>query len=1168
MGHRWAAVMLGLVLWLPVPVLAGDPVTAPWPRPLGPADALPTAALRAVVEDRDGYLWFASDDGLLRFDGHRFSAWRREQGLPDVDVRALHLDAQDQLWLATASQGLLTLSADRREIQSVPGNGAVVLPRIGVMQITSTPDGVVWVGTLDDGLFARQPDGRWQRVPLQLHGAPVRRVTALVTDHQGRLWIGTPAGALRREEHRFIQVPLHDDQHVDVHVLWPDPDGGVWVHTPQGVHRWRDGELHRMPEGTAMPVLRSTAGDLWSAGASGLRLHARGQAPQPVPLRGYAGAVMSTAAVSHALEDRVGGLWWVGRGEGLWHLPARWRQFTLLAAARDGWPGLDGDHVLALAPSHGRRVWIAGDRGRLQRVDTVSGRSDLGVDYRPDHLRAGTVAIAEDRRGQVWVASGNTLSRYLPGSGGRRHWLLGVGGDAGRVDLQACSDGSLWLGRADRIQRRDADGVLQLSAAPHTLGLVPPSHGPQLLCNDDGRLWATDRSGVKRWLPAQERFAVVEGAPRGEVGAIARGEDGHYWIGSLGVLRRYRWDGQQLRKTHSFGPAHGYPRLLARALVVDAAGVAWAGDARGLVRVDPHGGGVRHFGGDEGLPAQGVLPHGLVRTADGRLAAAVSEGGLLLIDPAGVAGPERAPGLVIHAITARRGKAQITLPVGAGPVPLSGADRHVRVAARLLSSGAPSHVQYRFRLQDHEAQWEESDATGLRVFERLPVGLQTLEVQARQGNGRWSPVRRVTLQVVPAWWQAPPARWAAAAAGLGAVWLWGWRFHVRRGRQRRWRWLRARQGHAERASVQRTRFLTTLGTRIRVPMTAVLGWSELLLRSPLPPSQRSRVNSLHHAGEHLLRLMDDALDLASIESGELQLQPAPFVLQRMIEALHALLLPVAQGKALALEWHSTLPASACVIGDARRLRQILLNLLGNALKFTAQGTVRLEAHGGHDGQGIVLRVCDTGPGMTPAQCQRLFQRFEQADGAQTAARYGGSGLGLSISRDLAVAMGGDITVTSVPGQGTCFQVALPLPRGELPTGIVAACALPGPAAAGALRVLVVYPSAVVAEVLLAMLASLGHLPTHFPGADALPPTAADGAGWDVIVVDPALRVDGERVGARLSRRWPGVPRVALTARADAAAQREAIAAGFELFLRLPVSRAALGDGLARCRRSA
>ena len=95
--------MLGGLLWLPMPALAGTLVTLPWPRPLGPADALPTSALRAVVEDRDGYLWFASDDGLLRFDGHRFRAWRREQGLPDVDLRALHVDAQDRLWLATAS---------------------------------------------------------------------------------------------------------------------------------------------------------------------------------------------------------------------------------------------------------------------------------------------------------------------------------------------------------------------------------------------------------------------------------------------------------------------------------------------------------------------------------------------------------------------------------------------------------------------------------------------------------------------------------------------------------------------------------------------------------------------------------------------------------------------------------------------------------------------------------------------------------------------------------------------------------------------------------------------------------------------------------------------------------------------------------------------------------
>lgn len=1168
-GRRWVGVMLGVMLWLPALAAAGTLVTLPWPRPMGPADALPTSAIRAIGEDRVGYLWFASDDGLLRFDGHRFRAWRREQGLPDVDLRALHVDAQDRLWLATASEGLVMVSADRRVIQPVPGDGSVLLPRTGIVQITSTPEGMLWVGTRDAGLFARHADGRWQVVPLQLQGVPVARVDALVTDRDGRLWVGTPEGVLRREGNRFVAVALPPGVRGDIQSLWPDPDGGVWAKTRRALHRWTaDGAVLPSPAQPDMPLLRSAAGELWTSGPAGLLRHARGHAAQPVPLRRHDGTTLQAAALGQALEDRVGGLWWVGRRQGLWHLPARWHQFTLLPAARDGGPGLDGDHVLALAPAGDAQVWVASEGGSVQRVDLRTGRADRGFDYRPARLRTGAVGMAEDRRGQVWVTSGNTLSRYEPGTGRLRHWLLGWEGGTGAVDLQACRDGSLWLARSDRIQQRDAEGALLLSAVPQTLGLVPPAYGPHLLCTDDGELWAVDRSGVKRWLPAQERFASIDGAPRDTVGAIARGRDGHVWVSSPGVLRRYRWDGQQLRMTHVFGQAQGYPQLLARALVIDARGVAWAGDTRGLVRVDPHAGAVRRFGSDDGLPAHDVLPRRLVRTAGDHVVAAVHEGGLLLFDPVAVLRPARTPGLVIHAITARRGNAQISVPVGTGPVPLWGADRHIRVAARLLSGGDQAHVRYRFRLQGQDPEWQESGAAGLRVFERLPAGLQTLEVQARQGDGRWSPSRRVTLQVAPAWWQTPPARWAAAAIAIGLAWLGACGVRARCRRQRRWRWLHGRQQHAERASVQRTRFLAALGTRIRVPMTAVLGWSELLLRVPLAPEERNRINSLHYAGEHLLRLMDDALDMASIESGQLQLQPAPFVLQDLIEELHALLLPVAQAKALVLEWSSTVPASACFIGDARRLRQILLNLVGNALKFTAQGAVRLEARWADGRDGVLLRVLDTGPGMTSAQCQRLFQRFEQADGARTAAGHGGSGLGLSISRDLALAMGGDITVSSRPGEGACFDVCLPLPcvdAGEAGTPLYARAE---PIGGGQLQVLVVHPLPVVGQVLPAVLASLGHSARYVPGLDDVPTAAGEGMGWDVIMVDPDLRVGGERAGARLSRCWPGVPRIALTPRADAGAQREAMAAGFDVFLRLPVSRAALADGLARCRRVA
>jgi len=1157
--------MLSIVLWLPMAAAAGTLVTLPWPRPLGPADALTTVAFRAVVEDRGGCLWFASDDGLFRFDGHRFRAWQREEGLPEMDLRALHVDAHDQLWIATATQGLAMLPADRSGIHDVPGSGAVRLPPSGIVQITSTSDGVVWVGTLDDGLFARRPDGRWQVIRLQQRGSDVHQVNALATDHSGRLWVGTPGGALRREGDRFIELSLPSGERGGVQSLWPDPEGGVWARTPGGVHRWNsDGVLLPMSPRQDMPLLRSTHGEMWSAGPTGLFRHRDGQVPQPVPLRGHDGATLTSAAIRHALEDRNGGMWWIGQRQGLWHLPARWRQFTLLRTARDGGPRLAGDHVLALAPSRDQRLWVADDSGRVQRVDLGTGRSDIGFDYRPEHLRSDAVGVAEDRRGQLWVARGNTLSRYLPGTGRQRHWLLGGDTGTGPIDLQACRDGSLWLARADRIQRRDADGVLQLSATPYTLGLVPPTHGPQVLCTDDGLLWATDRDGIKRWLPAQERFASVDGAPRGVVGAIARGQDGHYWISSAGMLGRYRWDGQQLRRTHGFGAAQGYPQVLARALLVDAHGIAWAGDPRGLIRVDPHGGGVHRFAGDDGLPAHEVLPRLLVRTDGDHAVAATREGGLLLFDPALVLPAAPAPGLVIHAITVRRGGARISLPVSTGPVLLSHADRHIRVAAG-PPGGGPASMAYRFRLQGHDAEWQDGGAVGRHVLQRVPAGLQTLEVQARLEEGGWSPIHRVALQVAPAWWQTPPVRWSAAAAAIGAVWLGGAGYQAWRGRQWRWRWLWARYQHAERASLQRTRLLTTLGARIRVPMTAVLGWSELLLRTPLAPEQRARVDCLHYAGQHLLRLADDALDMACIEAGRLQLQPAPFALQQLVDDLHALLLPVAQARSLVLECHSTLPASAVFLGDAPRMRQILLNLLGNALKFTACGSVRLEAQPGNTGEGVLLRVRDTGPGMTAAQCERLFQRFEQAEGMQTAARYGGSGLGLSISRELALAMGGDITVTSRPGEGACFQVQLPLPR-VLATGTAPRRAREEPCAGGPLRVLVVCPVATVAQLVQAMLASLGHRAMLVPALDGMPGTAGDGACWDVIVVDPALWIDGERAGARVARCWPGIPRVALSACADARAQREATAAGFNVFLRLPLNRAALADGLDRCRR--
>jgi signal transduction histidine kinase len=545
------------------------------------------------------------------------------------------------------------------------------------------------------------------------------------------------------------------------------------------------------------------------------------------------------------------------------------------------------------------------------------------------------------------------------------------------------------------------------------------------------------------------------------------------------------------------------------------------------------------------------------------------KGGLLAFDPRALREPDRPPVLVLEAMSRRRHGRPLPVPLHASPVLLSTADRNVRVAVSLLGRGDPDRIQYRFRLPGHDPGWIDTGPVAQRLFARLPAGEHTLLMQARHAEGPWSAVREVSLRVQPLWWETGVGR-ATIAAVLCVLVVLAARLQQRQRRRRsRRRQARAGRQRAEQDSAQRSRFLADLGRQIRAPLTPVLGWSELLLQSPLSPIQREQVASLQQAGHHLLHLMDDALDVASIESGRLQLQGTPFALAPLLLELRALQQPAADGKGLALHWSSSLDARASFHGDVQRLRQILLNLLGNAVKFTTRGQVSLSARAGPEGRGLVLCVADTGPGMSADQMQRLFQRFSQVEGAQTAARHGGSGLGLAISRDLARAMGGDIEVESQPGRGTQFHLVLPWARAldPSPAASVPAEGCTAQAAACNLRVMVLLPSASAVDVICALLRAQGHRVT---GVDAVDTWLrdVDPGPWDLIATDPDMLVHGARLSARLPWLWPGVPRLALTPRADACAERDARAGGFDLFLRLPVTSARLVAGLAQCRARA
>jgi len=391
---------------------------------------------------------------------------------------------------------------------------------------------------------------------------------------------------------------------------------------------------------------------------------------------------------------------------------------------------------------------------------------------------------------------------------------------------------------------------------------------------------------------------------------------------------------------------------------------------------------------------------------------------------------------------------------------------------------------------------------------------------------------------------------------------------------------------AEAASRAKSEFLATMSHEIRTPLNGVLGMNELLLGSDLEGHQREWAAAVRLSGQHLLAVINDILDFSKIESGHLQLDPHDFDLVDHIEQTVALFMPLARNKGLdmgvqLMPWE---PPRAAVHGDPVRLRQVLSNLIGNAIKFTDRGEVRvsmlMEPSGPAAGEGQrewAIRICvaDTGVGIDPEVHARIFEQFSQADGSTTR-RYGGTGLGLAISRRLVSLMGGTLQVDSAPGRGSRFTIGLTLPaaREALPPvtadGAPAAPGASGPTPVLHGRVLLGEDNLVNQELAKAMLGKLGlTVCVANDGREVLERFGE--AEYDLVLMDCQMPVmDGFEATASI-RRWPGgrgerVPIIALTANAMLEDRQRCLEAGMTAFISKPFAfeqlRTVVGTALA------
>jgi signal transduction histidine kinase/AmiR/NasT family two-component response regulator len=379
--------------------------------------------------------------------------------------------------------------------------------------------------------------------------------------------------------------------------------------------------------------------------------------------------------------------------------------------------------------------------------------------------------------------------------------------------------------------------------------------------------------------------------------------------------------------------------------------------------------------------------------------------------------------------------------------------------------------------------------------------------------------------------------------------LWAVSLLLRRGLQA----INIEKDQANRANQAKSFFLAMMSHELRTPMNGVLGMAHVLSRSSLDPEQRACVDVIEKSGNGLLVVLNDILDLSKIEAEQIELEAVAFNLVDVIVQSTDIWRNAAAdtGVQLILQGFNT-ENPIWVLGDATRVRQILLNLMSNAVKFTRRGqvTVRLELRAAAVG-GIRISVIDTGPGMSDEVCARLFQPFVQED-ASTTRRFGGTGLGLAISRRLARLMGGDLTVTSQKDKGTTFVLAIPLTFAAAPAAYAADDEAECPAG---LNVLVAEDNPQNQMVVRAFLSALGASSTIVDnGAEAV--EAAKGGRFDLVMLDIQMPIMGGEAAMRAIRAQGGacarVPIIALTANAMAGDRERYIAQGFNDHIAKPI----------------